>query len=561
MAKLHRRREHAWRLALLLVASSLSLALADTCVPPPVSFPIVNVTLPDGNIRRGASVKVGQPPKEYSFLPNWGVNNTYLFGPDCPSEDFIHSAAACDTFRGGLYKPDASSTDAHPNASYVPAPDRFPAATYSLFTEKLTFDRFSLADVVLGRPLNVSKWDLQAYNPQHMLGLARGSTILGALSAAGRVLSSSYGFFWGLDGLGDRDQFPGSLILGGYDRAKTIGNGYTQALTPRADCPTGLMVLISDMVLNFRTGKDVSIFPGGNGGTALQACLVPELPVLIELPLDPYFSNMEKAIENEEVARSVGVDWWNVILNGSLPLYGGDLTFKLDSGLQLTIPNRQLIVPDRSINDDGAVTVNASRPVIRIDSLQSTTALSLPRIGRYFFTAAYLMSNPDAGKFTLWQANPVNDVDLVAVDASNAIVPTNSSCTPAASSGSGSGSGSGAAVTPTQDPQPAPASGLSPGAIAGIAVGAAVVLGALGLLAWWLIRRRRNNERGPEDAASAAPMASWTQGAQELGSPEQTKQGGSYAYYGHQEHPAPPPSEMPVPREHTISPGSVELEA
>lgn len=73
---------------------------------------------------------------------------------------------------------------------------------------------------------------------------------------------------------------------------------------------------IRDIVLNFRSGKDSSIFDSDNGGTALLACIQPERPVLMQMPLKPQFFNFLQLTRlGTGEGRSTGIHWWNVLAN------------------------------------------------------------------------------------------------------------------------------------------------------------------------------------------------------------------------------------------------------
>lgn len=174
--------------------------------------------------------------------------------------------------------------------------------------------------------------------------------------------------------------------------------------------------------------------------------------------------------------------------------FTGDLTVILEDNFQVKIPNHQLLVPERYITDKGDLGVNSSQPVFRINSLQDTTAQVLPVLGRYFLTSAYVFANRDANEFTLWQANPTTDENLVSVNKTNGIVSAARSC----------------AVTPTTSLRPdsggdqdgkqgekgegsSNASPLSSGALAGIVVGAIAGVGIGGGLLWWLLKQKRRS--------------------------------------------------------------------
>lgn len=166
----------------------------------------------------------------------------------------------------------------------------------------------------MGQVINSSDWGLQAYDPLNIIGMSAGSLFLNTLYQAGKIASRSFGYFWGLDGASARDQMDGSFVVGGYDRAKTIGSPYTGTISSQPNCPSGLLVTIRDIVLNFRNGTDQSIFPSDNGGTALLACVYPELPVLMDMPRTPQFSNLLASTGMIEFSRSRGIQWWNVIV-------------------------------------------------------------------------------------------------------------------------------------------------------------------------------------------------------------------------------------------------------
>ncbi|KAL7954537.1 aspartic peptidase domain-containing protein [Trichoderma compactum] len=480
---------------------------AEDCVPGPISLSVANTTLSTtGKSQRGVSLKVGTPPQQFTFLPKWNNNNTFLYGPKCDSENLVKTDDACITFRGGIYG-NTSDTRGVLASSIKPPKDLWSSTTYELFTDNVELNtNNSLHAFPLANPTDIKSWDTQAYDPQNIIGLGSGSTIIDACRKAGSIASDSVGFYWGLDGVLDKDQTKGSFVLGGYDRAKTFGDGYTIPLSDDPDCPTGMVVSIANIVLNFVNGTDFSLFPDSKG-TILTACLIPERPTLMDMPRTPYFDSLLEAVGNEEFGRSTGIDWWNVILNPSKSMFTGDLTFTLDNNMDITIPNRQLIVPERYIDDNGALAINSSLPVIRINSLQNTTSHTLPNLGRYFLTAAYVLFNRDANEFTLWQANPTSDEDLVSVNDKNEVFEASQSCAkipatslPPATSMPSSGSDKGG--KPDVSDNSSKSSSLSSGAIAGIAIGCAVIIAiSLGVL-WWCQILRRKSKTGMERSIS-----------------------------------------------------------
>ena len=112
-------------------------------------------------------------------------------------------------------------------------------------------------------------------------------------------------------------------------------------------------------------------------------------------------------------------------------------------------------------------------------------------LGRCFFTGAVLMVDHDAGTFTLWQANPLPDSELVAVLDSK---PAAGNCT--------DGVGGGNAETESQD-----SGGGNTAAIAGGVVGGIIGLGVIIAGAFLLVRKRTRKGQAEAAAAAATPVA------------------------------------------------------
>ncbi|KAM3543902.1 hypothetical protein ARSEF1564_003239 [Beauveria bassiana] len=526
------------KLLLLIAAGSLlPTAQATNCNLSPVRLSIQNVTIPSGKSRRGVAIQVGTPPQTLAFQPKWDNNNTYVFGPKCLYEDFIHTPEACATFRGGLYDPSKSKSGGSTNQSFVPPKDPFASDSYAYFTDLVKLDNnVSLDNFPIGRATNSSDWGLQAYDPLNIIGMSSGSLFLDTLYQTGKIASRSFGYFWGLDGTSSRDQLDGSFVIGGYDKAKTLGTAYTGTISVKGNCPTGIIVTIRDIVLNFRDGTDKSIFPSDNGGTALLACVYPELPSLMDMPRTPHFSNLLDATGLVEKKRSTGIHWWNVLVGTkSNQLFDGDMTVHFEGGLQIAIPNRLLIVPETKIVDSGDIVSNSSSQVILIDSLQDVTSKSMPKLGRNFFSLAYLQSNQDSGQYSIWQLNPTPNEDLVVVDEKNALLRGGRAC-PAGATTAPSSQPSSPSQQGGQDSKP-----LSTAAIAGIAVGAVAVLALLGGLAWFLLRKRKARAAAAEaEAAEARSRA-----ARELAKEDKAATGVD-DYYPSQGIPHYIPQELPV---------------
>lgn len=164
----------------------------------------------------------------------------------------------------------------------------------------------------------LSDWGVQAYTPMMAIGLGTNSTLLNALRASGRIASRSYSYFWGrtIPGGAGRE-LDGSVVFGGYDRAKVAGStAFMQPLSAaEPECPSQMVVTIADVVLNFANGSDASLFPSSSShSAAMAACLTPGLSTLMRLPLDPYFAAMMDLTKNDVygMGRSLGIYYWNM---------------------------------------------------------------------------------------------------------------------------------------------------------------------------------------------------------------------------------------------------------
>lgn len=87
------------------------------------------------------------------------------------------------------------------------------------------------------------------------------------------------------------------------------------------------------------------------------------------------------------------------------------MTFYLDSGLEIRVPNSHFMTPFVDVDRSGKRVVDKSKREFLMNALSDQPAT----LGRYFLTAAYLMVNHDANSFTLWQANPTTSSNLVPV--------------------------------------------------------------------------------------------------------------------------------------------------
>ena len=79
----------------------------------------------------------------------------------------------------------------------------------------------------------------------------------------------------------------------------------------------------------------------------------------------------------------------------------------------MRIPNNQLVRPEIDENKDGVQTYNTSTRTVTIDSLQGGNLNDLPLLGQTFLTSSYLFVESDKDSFTIWQADPTSNQDVI----------------------------------------------------------------------------------------------------------------------------------------------------
>jgi hypothetical protein len=130
------------------------------------------------------------------------------------------------------------------------------------------------------------------------LGLGHNSTVPSVLKSAGKSGSRSWAYAAGGQAAGQ----DGSLILGGYDRARIRPGSkrHMQPIYPLGEgpgCGAGLVASIHDVILNFRNGTNVSVATGyepqvAQSSSAYVACIMPEEPVVASFPGYPWRENL-----------------------------------------------------------------------------------------------------------------------------------------------------------------------------------------------------------------------------------------------------------------------------
>lgn len=167
------------------------------------------------------------------------------------------------------------------------------------------------------------------------------------------------------------------------------------------------------------------------------------------------------------------------------------MTISLSPGLDITIPNHQLVVSQPGYSRQGvAVEYNASTvQEVLINSIPGGNNGDMPILGRSFLSSAYLMVDADNQQFTLARVNATSAEKIVLIGPPACQSPK-SIATPIPTTSTATSTTGPAAVSSTP---PVPASthqGVSASVVAGAAVGSAAAV-ALCLGALLLLRRRR----------------------------------------------------------------------
>ncbi|EXJ54263.1 hypothetical protein A1O7_09601 [Cladophialophora yegresii CBS 114405] len=452
----------------------------------PISLPVRNVTLAGQHVRRGLEIQLGTPSQPLAVAVSSCRNNSYFYdqSPQCGSL----VTDTCIANRGGAFNENLSSTLTS-DAGFGAFGNRDPQLTMDDTTMLVNTDTFSVNSsfAIEQFQFGVPREDVGDFS---VLGLAKDSSLLSMLRNAGDIASLSYSLYWGQTGTSPEHQLDGGLVIGGLDMAKAVGQNYTTSLNRASACPSGMLVSVSDMTLEFPNGTSASIMGTGVGQT-VNYCILPEYP-LITMPLDLWdqwvAAYPQSATDGNADARAGGQpNVWGLVYPPSLA-FDGDLKITIDNSLDITIPGHQLVQYYYTFDDNGDAVVNGSVLELMINPLQDVNKNDLPQFGMTFLQAAYLHVNFDDDTFTLWQANPTDSESLVAVGQSV----LGCSATPTTATTSSSRS-----AVATASPTHTPNATLSSGTIAAIAVCVVVAVALVaGATFWVLARRRRSLRRG-----------------------------------------------------------------
>jgi hypothetical protein len=173
---------------------------------------------------------------------------------------------------------------------------------------------FASSGPLTGYPVGIPRqaWDA-GYTTLHSLGMGSNSTYLNYLKQAGKIGSRIWSIYWGRMWTSD-NPLDGSVVVGGYDKSKVIGQNYTQALDYSATgCWTGMKVNIADLVLNNRNGTDFSLFVAN---TVLPVCIVPQRQLLLEAPSN-IMGGFRILTGVQDIGVSFGLHWSAFLFNAA----------------------------------------------------------------------------------------------------------------------------------------------------------------------------------------------------------------------------------------------------
>ncbi|KAI9794542.1 MAG: hypothetical protein M1816_004429 [Peltula sp. TS41687] len=447
-----------------LLLATPGLSRSDCEVHPAISFPIQNVTLGGESVKRGVEANVGSPSQTMclDILGDW--NNTILWSNTNAQCSAGTSAALCAWYRGGLYRDTVSRSwdpATQTEVEFSP-PIILNESTTWWGTDRFRFKMTTLPKLPIFTPVTTGETS--------GIGLGRNSTVLNYLFTNGLIPSRTWSMFYGWEGAEAEHQLDGNLVLGGYDKAKITGPNSTHSITTDTDCSTNLIIEVADISVDMPNGTTTSVMTPRKI-PSFQACLNPTGRV-IAVPNNVWeaFSSLAGG---DFIAESRSIIWGKNYMAGGV--FSGNLTIKLSTGVNITVPNHQLVRPEILVDDAGKRYITNDT----IREIYMTNGSSRPWVfGSPFFSAIQLHVNDEEGKFTLWQANPTSKEDLVAVVDKTATT----TCTPNSTD---------PRTSPTQRPQKS--KGRSNNVVAiGASIGVVAIFVILGGIIYTFYYRRRH---------------------------------------------------------------------
>lgn len=185
---------------------------------------------------------------------------------------------------------------------------------------------------------------------------------------------------------------------------------------------------------------------------------------------------------------------------------------ELNNAFSVEIPNDILVVPPQEVTETGAISTDTARSEVLLDPTLAVNADDAAILGRPFFSAAYLYLDHDAGTFTLWQANPTTETDLVVLGGGCSDLQVNAPGNNGSAIGSHNDGASASNHTMPGKKKPGTAhnSHLPTGVVVGAVVGSAVGAAALAAIVVVVYMRKRGDRRPlakHEDIAISEPQS------------------------------------------------------
>jgi len=160
------------------------------------------------------------------------LNNTYIYDEQSDCDPSVFNEAVCKVRRGGYFLESNSSTffKSADLIAAAGAPQEITTSGTETGVRKLIstslagIERISLRPSFLTElPIGIPRlgWD-NGHTTLHALGLGSNSTYLRALVRAGNIPGRVWSLFWGRMWT-ETGAMDSSLILGGYDEAKVMG--------------------------------------------------------------------------------------------------------------------------------------------------------------------------------------------------------------------------------------------------------------------------------------------------------------------------------------------------
>ncbi|KAL8644533.1 MAG: hypothetical protein Q9226_007716 [Calogaya cf. arnoldii] len=170
------------------------------------------------------------------------------------------------------------------------------------------------------------------------------------------------------------------------------------------------------------------------------------------------------------------------------------MTIKLLPGIEIRIPNHQLVVPDYSLDNQGLFQeTNSSARELLINSLQEINKNDMPLLGRPFFSSAYMLVDHEHNEFTLWQGNPTA--------TEKKLVPIGPTCTPSIIPTTLAPVSTSSAIAAPQSPETSDDQAIGTGPIAGVVIGCLAGLIIVALLLHRYFRHQQNQKPQPPPPA------------------------------------------------------------